>query len=260
MAHDAPVAQLEEPDHRRIREEGASASPAEFCGEVQGSTTGAQHGTVAAENVHRFAAADLELGGHRRRGSLLVRQIFESSFVIVSPDPGDGTASEPSITVPEDEIYLSATREDAEKAYETFLDLYQAKYPKAVKCLSKDREELFAFYNFPAEHWAHLRTTNPIESTFATVRHRHRQTKGNGSRKATLGMVFKLLTAAESGWRRLNGYRLLDKVVQGVIFKDGIDPEKAAKKEKKLSDKVSEEDKKDIEKKEADKLLAKRER
>jgi len=129
------------------------------------------------------------------------------------------------------EIYLSATREDAEEAYDAFLQLYQAKYPKAAKCLSKDREELFAFYDFPAEHWAHLRSTNPIESTFATVRHRHRQTKGNGSRKATLGMVFKLLIAAESGWRRLNGYRLLDKVVQGVIFKDGIDPEKAAKKE-----------------------------
>ena len=129
------------------------------------------------------------------------------------------------------EIYLSATREDAEQAYDAFLQLYQAKYPKAAKCLSKDREELFAFYDFPAEHWAHLRSTNPIESTFATVRHRHRQTKGNGSRKATLGMVFKLLIAAESGLRRLNGYRLLDKVVKGVIFKDGIDPEKAAKKE-----------------------------
>ena len=107
----------------------------------------------------------------------------------------------------------------------------RTKYPKTAKCLFKDREELFAFYDFPAEHWVHLRSTNPIESTFATVRHRHRQTKGNGSRKPTLGMVFKLLVAAESGWRRLNGYRLLDKVVQGVIFKDGIDSEKAAKKE-----------------------------
>jgi putative transposase len=129
------------------------------------------------------------------------------------------------------EIYLSATLKDAEQAYAAFMELYQAKYPKAVKCLSKDRDQLFAFYNFPAEHWAHLRSTNPIESTFATVRHRHRQTKGSGSRKATLAIVFKLLTAAQSGWRRLNGYRLLDKVVQGVIFKDGIDPEKAAKEE-----------------------------
>lgn len=129
------------------------------------------------------------------------------------------------------EIYLSATREDAEKAYADFIDLYEAKYPKATACLSKDYEDLFAFYDFPAEHWAHLRTTNPIESSFATVRHRHRQTKGNGSRKATLSMVFKLLMAAEKGWRRLNGYRLLDKVIQGVIFKDGIDPEKAAKEE-----------------------------
>jgi transposase-like protein len=88
-----------------------------------------------------------------------------------------------------------------------------------------------AFYDFPAEHWAHLRTTNPIESTFATVRHRHRQTKGNGSRKATIAMVFKLMISAEKHWRRLNGYRLLDKVVEGIIFVDGIDPERAAKEE-----------------------------
>ncbi len=95
------------------------------------------------------------------------------------------------------EIYLSATRKEAEEAFDEFLDLYQAKYPKSCECLAKDREELMAFYDFPAEHWAHLRTTNPIESTFATVRHRHRQTKGNGSRKATLSMVFKLLMCAE---------------------------------------------------------------
>tara|TARA_B100001123_G_scaffold68017_1_gene75914 strand:+ start:6118 stop:6393 length:276 start_codon:yes stop_codon:yes gene_type:complete len=86
-----------------------------------------------------------------------------------------------------------------------------------------------SFYDFPAEHWAHIRSTNPIESTFATVRHRHRQTKGNGSRKATLSMVFKLLMCAEKSWRRLNGYQLLDKVVEGVISKDGIDPDKFAK-------------------------------
>ena len=129
------------------------------------------------------------------------------------------------------EIYLARTRKDAEEAFDAFLELYQAKYPKACDCLSKDREVMMAFYDFPAEHWAHLRSTNPIESTFATVRHRHRQTKGNGSRQATIAMVFKLLISAEKHWRRLNGYRLLDKVVEGIIFVDGIDPDKAAKEE-----------------------------
>lgn len=129
------------------------------------------------------------------------------------------------------EIYLSATRKDAQEAFDHFLELYQAKYPGCCECLSKDREELMAFYDFPAEHWVHLRTTNPIESTFATVRHRHRQTKGNGSRKATLSMVFKLLMCAEKHWRRLRGYQLLDKVIRGVIFTDGIEQGKVAKEQ-----------------------------
>jgi putative transposase len=129
------------------------------------------------------------------------------------------------------EIYHSATRKDAEEAFDHFLGLYQAKYPGTCQCLAKDRDQLLAFYDFPAEHWVHLRTTNPIESTFATVRHRHRQTKGNGSRKATLSMVFKLLMGAEKHWRRLSGYRLLDKVIRGVIFIDGIEKEKVAKEQ-----------------------------
>jgi len=129
------------------------------------------------------------------------------------------------------EIYLARTRKDAEEAFDAFLEIYAAKYPKACECLSRDRDVLMTFYDFPAEHWAHIRTTNPIESTFATARHRHRQTKGNGSRKATLAMVFKLMMSAQKRWRRLNGYALLDKVVAGIIFIDGIDPEKAAKEE-----------------------------
>lgn len=129
------------------------------------------------------------------------------------------------------EIYLARTRKDAEEAFDAFLKLYKAKYPKACDCLSKDRDVLMTFYDFPAEHWAHLRTTNPIESTFATVRHRHRQTKGNGSRNATIAMVFKLMMSAQNHWRKLNGYALLDKVIAGIIFVDGIDPEEAAKKE-----------------------------
>jgi len=120
------------------------------------------------------------------------------------------------------EMYLAATRDDAEKVYGRFVTEYGAKWPKAVDCLIRDHDALFAFYDFPAEHWVHLRTTNPIESTFATVRHRTRQTKGCGSRLATLTMVFKLATQAEKHWRRLNGHQLMAKVIDGVKFTNGV--------------------------------------
>ena len=97
-----------------------------------------------------------------------------------------------------------------------------AKYPKAVECLPKDREVLLRFYDFPAEHWGHLRTTNPIESTFATVRLRTARTKGCGSRTACLTMVFKLAQCAERHWRRLNARELMAEVVQSIKFVDGI--------------------------------------
>jgi transposase-like protein len=119
------------------------------------------------------------------------------------------------------EMYMSPTKADAIKAMNSFIELYEAKYPKACECLLKDKEELFAFYNFPAEHWQHIRSTNPIESTFATVRHRTRQTKGCGSRLATLTMVFKLVESAQKRWRRLRGYQRLAKVIAGTQFKDG---------------------------------------
>jgi putative transposase len=119
------------------------------------------------------------------------------------------------------EIWMSATKEDAVKAMEKFAATYQAKYPKAVECLIKDKEELLAFYDFPAEHWQHLRTSNPIESTFATVRLRTSKTKGAGSRVACLAMAFKLVESAQNHWRKLNGSTLLPAVVAGVIFKDG---------------------------------------
>ena len=125
------------------------------------------------------------------------------------------------------EMYLAPTKADALQGYQGFLEAYGAKYPKASECLRKDREVLFTFYDFPAEHWAHLRTTNPIESTFATVRHRTRQTKGCGSRIATLSMVFKLATQAEKHWRRINGSHLVAQVIEGVRFVDG-ELEKAA--------------------------------
>jgi transposase-like protein len=119
------------------------------------------------------------------------------------------------------EIYLSPTREKAHAAYDQFLKDYQPKYPKACECLKKDKDVLFAFYDFPAEHWVHLRTTNPIESTFATIRHRTRQTKGCGSSAATLSMVFQLVRVAEKHWRKLNGSELLAEVITGVRFADG---------------------------------------
>ena len=124
-------------------------------------------------------------------------------------------------------IWQAATRKDAEAAFEQFLALYQAKYPKATSCLQKDRGVLLAFYDFPAEHWIHLRTTNPIESSFATIRHRARQTKGCGSRAATLAMMFKLGCECEKSWRRLNACEQLHKLIKGVRFIDGV-AEKAA--------------------------------
>jgi len=120
------------------------------------------------------------------------------------------------------EMYLSPTRDKALEAYERFTKHYGTKYPKAVECLSKDKDVLFTFYDFPAEHWVHVRTGNPIESTFGTVRHRTRQTKGCGSRLATLTMVFKLSMEAEKKWRRLNGSpALLVQVMRGDEFIDG---------------------------------------
>ena len=120
------------------------------------------------------------------------------------------------------EVWMSATKEDAIKSFDRFVATYQAKYPKAVECLVKDREELLAFYDFPAEHWQHLRTTNPIESTFATVRLRTYKTKGAGSRAACLAMAFKLVESAQKHWRKLNGSTLLPEVVAGALFKDGM--------------------------------------
>lgn len=119
-------------------------------------------------------------------------------------------------------IWMAATRADADRAFDLFVTTYEAKYPKATGCLAKDRDVLLTFYDFPAEHWIHLRTTNPIESTFATVRLRHRRTKGNGSRTACLTMVFKLMQSASKRWRLLNGSQLLPDVIAGVQFIDGI--------------------------------------
>ncbi len=120
------------------------------------------------------------------------------------------------------QIWLAETREMATKAFDHFLEKYGAKYEAACACLSKDRDVLLSFYDFPAEHWGHLRTTNPIESTFATIRLRHRRTKGSGSRKASLTMMFKLAQSASRRWRRLNARHQIALVLEGRIFTDGV--------------------------------------
>jgi putative transposase len=121
------------------------------------------------------------------------------------------------------EISAAPNRATAEAATDVFAEKYGAKYGKAVQCLTKDREALLAFFDFPAEHWDHLRTSNPIESVFATVRHRTIRTKGALSRWTARLMVFKLVMAAAKTWRRLNGENQLPKVVQGIKFRDGVE-------------------------------------
>jgi transposase-like protein len=120
------------------------------------------------------------------------------------------------------EIWMAETRAAASKAFDIFLEKYAAKYPQATSCLAKDRDELLTFYDFPAEHWKHLRTTNPIESTFATVRLRHRRTKGSGSRDACRAMVYKLIEHAQRHWRKLDGHQLIPEVLAGTRFTDGM--------------------------------------
>ena len=119
------------------------------------------------------------------------------------------------------EIWMAPTHAEAVKAFDNFLDDDSAKYPKATDCLKKDRDVLLTFYDFPAEHWKHVRTTNPIESTFATIRLRHRRTKGNGTRQATLTMLFKLAESAAKHWRTLDGAALLLEVAKDTKFQDG---------------------------------------
>ena len=120
------------------------------------------------------------------------------------------------------DIWMAETQSDAESAFDFFIQAYGAKYDKAVECLARDRDRLLSFYDFPAEHWKHIRSTNPIESSFATVRLRTTKTKGCLSRKTALAMVFKLLLSANRKWRKLDGSNHLAEVIQGVTFKDRI--------------------------------------
>jgi putative transposase len=125
-------------------------------------------------------------------------------------------------------IWEAETKQQAEAAMDLFKEKYEPKYPKAWEKLAKDREVLLAFYDFPAEHWRHIRTTNPIESTFATIRLRHRRTKGSGSRRTSLAMMFKLGVHAEKRWRKLNGHERIIQLLEGRKFVDGIMQEAAA--------------------------------
>ena len=118
---------------------------------------------------------------------------------------------------------MAETKADAEAAFDAFIESYQLKYGKAADCLNKDRDALLDFYHFPAEHWKHLRTTNPIESAFAIVRHRTIRSKGCLSNRTALAMVFKLVEAAQKSWRRLDGLNQLPKLILGVKFTDGLE-------------------------------------
>ena len=124
------------------------------------------------------------------------------------------------------QIWMAATRDDAQRAFATFVQSYEPKYPKAAECVAKDRDALLAFYDFPAAHWIHLRTTNPIESTFATVRLRTVKSRGCGSRTSILSTVFKLAQSAELRWRTLRGAEMLGKVITGVQFRNGVEVSK----------------------------------
>lgn len=120
-------------------------------------------------------------------------------------------------------IWQAETKEYAEKAFDLFIETYDPKYPKATLCLLKDRDELMAFFDFPAQHWQSIRTSNPIESTFGTIRHRTKRSKGCLTRNGMLHMMFKLGLCAEKNWRRLRGFNYLAKVITGIKFKDGVE-------------------------------------
>lgn len=130
-------------------------------------------------------------------------------------------AIQPKVKEALHDIWQAETRGQAYKAFDSTIKRFETKYPKAMACLKKDKESMLAFYDFPAEHWQHIRTTNPIESVFASIRLRTTKSKSCGSRKTTLAMTYKLMTVAQNKWRRLRGYRLLADVIQGIKFKDG---------------------------------------
>jgi putative transposase len=178
-------------------------------------------GPGAAAGMRRWDEGDDERGPQSRD---CARMVHKMANVLDELPKG----SQPKAKRMLHDIYQAEGKTGAEKAFDLFVKTYEAKYPKATECLSKDREVLLSFYDFPAEHWVHIRTTNPIESVFSTVRLRHDKTKGSGTRTACLTMVFKLMESASKGWRSLNGSPLLAEVVRGTKFIDGIREKPAA--------------------------------
>lgn len=141
------------------------------------------------------------------------------------------TRSQPKARKMLQDIWHAETREDATKAFDLFVETYEPKFPKATECLTKDRGELMAFFDFPAQHWQSIRTSNPIESSFATIRHRTKRTKGCLTSDGMLHMMFKLGKCAEKGWRRMRGFAHLAEIIEGTVFIDGfkqINPDQAA--------------------------------
>jgi len=135
--------------------------------------------------------------------------------------------SQPKAKAALHDIWQAETKADAEKAFDLFVKIYEPKYPKAALCLQKDRDELMAFFDFPAQHWQSIRTSNPIESAFATIRHRTKRSKGCLTKDGMLHMMFKLGQCAEQNWRKLRGFDYLAKVIEGITFKDGIETTKS---------------------------------
>ena len=138
-------------------------------------------------------------------------------------------------TRPKDNARVVVTKAEADKAFDLFIRTFETKYASAVECLRKDRDALLTFYDFPADNWCHIRTTNPIESTFATILLRHRKTKNNGSAKASTVMIFKLAQSAAKGWRKLRGHTHLKDLLQGVRFIDGENEHKLNEKKRQRS-------------------------
>jgi putative transposase len=171
----------------------------------------------------KLATGDGSLGFWRALGQVFPSTIHQRCWVHKTMNVLDKLPKsvQPAAKAHLYEIWMSANKADAIKAFDRFIAVYGTKWPRAAECLEKDRTELLAFYHFPAEHWQHLRTGNPIESTFATVRLRTYRTKGPGSRVAGLAMAFKLAEKAQSTWRKLNGSEKLQDLIDGIVYVDG---------------------------------------
>ncbi len=207
-----PGSILEEIARRGAQQMLAEAMEAEVAGFL------AQHAEKRDENGHRVVV---------RNGHMPARELITGIGRIPIEQPRIESVQGRTKTMIR-EMWQAPSLTEAKDAYDQFCAAWETKYPKAVECLRKDEGSLFSFYSFPAAHWAHLRTSNPIESTYATVRLRTKRTKGCGSRTATLTMVWKLALEAEKTWRRLMGFKLIPLVMERRTFVDGELMEAAA--------------------------------